>query len=57
MVLESSEQQNTEETSSSSSDSSANSKIPNSSMLKEVQKQFLEDLHKQREEENQNNNQ
>jgi hypothetical protein len=26
-------------------------------MLKEVQKQFLEDLHKQREEENQNNNQ
>ena len=54
---ESSEQQNTEATSSSSSDSSANSKIPNSSMLKEVQKQFLEDLHKQREEENQNNNQ
>ena len=54
---ESSEQQNTEATSSSSSDSSANSKIPNSSMLKEVQMQFLEDLHKQREEENQNNNQ
>lgn len=57
ILEESSEKQNTEETSSSSSDSSANSKIPNSSMLKQVQKEFLEDLHKQREEENQNNNQ
>ena len=57
ILEESSEQQNTKETSSSSSDSSTNSKIPNSSMLKQVQKEFLEDLHKQREEENQNNNQ
>lgn len=52
---ESSGQQNTEESSSSEADSSANSKIPNSSMLKQVQKEFLEDLHKQREAENQNN--
>ena len=57
ILEESSEQQNTEETSSSKADSSTNSKIPNSSMLKQVQKEFLEDLHKQREEENQNNNQ
>ena len=52
---ESSEQQNTEESSSSEADSSANSKIPNSSMLKQVQKEFLEDLQKQREQESQSN--
>ena len=57
ILEESSEQQNTEDTSSSKAGSSTNSKIPNSSMLKQVQKEFLEDLHKQREEENQNNNQ
>ncbi|MBZ2071930.1 hypothetical protein K1J08_11800, partial [Streptococcus sanguinis] len=54
ILEESSELQNTEDKSSSKADSSTNSKIPNSSMLKQVQKEFLEDLHKQREEENQN---
>ena len=54
ILEESSELQNTEDKSYSKADSSTNSKIPNSSMLKQVQKEFLEDLHKQREEENQN---